>query len=256
MIRLVACDIDGTLIHGEEKEIPAVIFSEIARLRERGILFCPASGRQYSSLRRLFAPVAGELAYLCENGAVVFGPGSPGPVLGKTAMEREAALRLSREILALPQCEVLISGENTSYLCPKQGDIVDHIRYFVGNNVTLLPRPEEIQEEIVKVSAYCRNGAAEIEPVLSPRWPQFHGAIAGENWLDFTLADKGKGLRQLCAALGMKLSEVAAFGDNYNDLPMLNLVGQPYIMDNAVPDLRRRFDRHCRRVEDVLRELR
>ena len=255
MIRLVACDIDGTLLHGQEREIAPAVLEEIRRLRGKGILFCPASGRQYSSLRRLFAPVAGELAYLCENGAVVFGPGSPGPVLGKTVMERGAALELCGEILALPRCEVLISGENTSYLCPKQEDIVDHIRYFVGNNVTLLDRPDQVPEEIVKVSAYCRDGATRVEPVLAPRWERFHGAVAGEKWLDFTLADKGKGLLQLCAALGVEPEETAAFGDNYNDLPMLERVGEAYLMDNAVPDLRRRFARHCRRVEDVLKTL-
>ena len=32
------------------------------------MIFCPASGRQYHSLRGLFAPVQDELAYLCETG--------------------------------------------------------------------------------------------------------------------------------------------------------------------------------------------
>lgn len=256
MIRLIASDIDGTLLHGEEVEIPCAIFREIRRLRKKGILFCPASGRQYSSLRRLFSPVADELLYLCENGAVVYGPGNPGPVLCKTPMPQLRALTLCREILALPRCEVLISGANTSYLCPKQADFVDHIRYFVGNNTALLSAPEEIGEEILKVSAYCRDGAVEVEPLLSPKWgKEFRCAVAGEKWLDFTLADKGAGLQKLCAALNIPLEETAAFGDNYNDLPMLHLAGLPCIMDNAVPELRTQFSRHCRRVEEILRTL-
>ena len=64
MIRLVTCDIDGTLLHGEETSIDAETLEEIRRLREKGILFCPASGRQYHSLRRLFAPVQDEIAYI------------------------------------------------------------------------------------------------------------------------------------------------------------------------------------------------
>lgn len=256
MIRLIASDIDGTLLQGQENALRPELFQEIRRLREKGVLFCPASGRQYSSLRRLFAPVADELTYLCENGAVVYGPGRPGPVLGKTIMERPRALALSEEILAMPRCEVLISGANTSYLCPKQQDIVDHIRYFVGNNVTLVPSPEAIEEDILKVSAYCRDGARQVEPLLAPKWgEEFHCAVAGEKWLDFTLADKGVGLRCLCAALGVDLAEVAAFGDNDNDLPMLRLVGKPYIMAGAAPHLRRQFDNQCRRVEDVLGTL-
>ena len=169
MIRLIASDIDGTLLHNGAAEIDPVIFEEIHRLKQRGILFCPASGRQYHSLRRLFAPAADELTYLCENGAVLFGPGNPGRLLGKTVMERERALALAHQIMDIPECEVLISGVNTSYLCPKKGDVVDHIRYFVGNNLAILPTVEDMPEDIVKVSAYCPQGAVEVQPVLGPR---------------------------------------------------------------------------------------
>ena len=187
---------------------------------------------------------------------MVYGRGNPGPVLCKTPMPQLRALTLCREILALPQCEVLISGADTSYLCPKQADFVDHIRYFVGNNTVLLSSPEEIEEDILKVSAYCREGAAVVEPLLSPKWGrEFRCAVAGEKWLDFTLADKGTGLQKLCASLNIPLEETAAFGDNYNDLPMLRLAGVPYIMDNAAPELRAQFSRHCRRVEEILRTL-
>ena len=181
MIRLIASDIDGTLLHNGAAEIDPVIFEEIHRLKQKGILFCPASGRQYHSLRRLFAPAADELTYLCENGAVLFGPGNPGQLLGKTVMERERALALAHQIMDIPACEVLISGVNTSYLCPKKRDVVDHIRYFVGNNLAILPTVEDMPEDIVKVSAYCPQGAVEVQPVLGPKWENtFHHAIAGE----------------------------------------------------------------------------
>ena len=68
-------------------------------------------------------------------------------------------------------------------------------------------------------------------------------------------ANKGTGLEQLCQALDVEPEEVMAFGDNFNDLPMLEAAGCPYIMDNAAPELREKFPNHCRRVEDVLRTL-
>ena len=256
MTQLILCDIDGTLLLDGAGEIHPEVFCQIARLEEKGVRFCPASGRQYTSLRKLFAPVADRLYYLCENGAVIFGPGDPGPLLCRTEMERTAALALCRDILAQPRCEVLISGANTSYLCPKEGDIVSLIRDFVGNNVALLPRPEDMPEPFVKVSAYCRDGARGVEPELAPRWSgHFHAAVAGEKWLDFTLADKGVGLRRLCAVLRVPLERVMAFGDNYNDLPMLELAGRPYLMESAAEELRARFPLRCRRVEDVLAGL-
>ena len=74
MIQLIACDIDGTLLTDGAAEINPKVFCQIRRLKERNILFCPTSGRQYSSLRRLFAPIADELYFICENGALVFDP--------------------------------------------------------------------------------------------------------------------------------------------------------------------------------------
>ena len=161
LIRLIASDIDGTLLLNGATEIPQEIFYQIDRLERKGILFCPASGRQYSSLRKLFAPVADRVPFLCENGAVVYGPGNPGPVLSKTAMGRSLAEELCRDILALPGVEVLISGANISYLCPKDPAEGELVHYFVGNNTTQIPAPEEVPEDIVKVSAYCpgRMGA-------------------------------------------------------------------------------------------------
>ena len=99
MIRLVASDIDGTLLQGGARALSDELFGLIRVLKKRGILFCAASGRQYHSLRGLFAPIASRLHYVCENGAVVFGPGDPGPILAKETMERGQALELCREIL-------------------------------------------------------------------------------------------------------------------------------------------------------------
>lgn len=255
MIRLVASDIDGTLLQRGAAEIPGEIFAQIDRLERRGILFCPASGRQYNSLRRLFAPVADRVPYLCENGAAVFGPGSPGPVLSKTPMPREEAEELSRDILETGGCEVLISGENMSYLVPRRQDISGLMREEKHNRVTVLGRPEDTPEEIIKVSAYCAAGTGAIPTRLAEKWKKYNPAVAGREWLDFTLADKGTGLAQLCAALGIAPAEVMAFGDNWNDVPMLELAGEPWLMETAAAPLLARFSNHCAFVAEVLEKL-
>ena len=254
-IRLVASDIDGTLLRGGAADIPPVIFDHIRRLEKRGVLFCPASGRQYHSLRRLFAPVADRVPFLCENGAVIYGPGTPGPVWSKTAMPRPQAEALCRDIMALPGVEVLISGANTSYLCPKGREIEGHMRWVVGNNTVLLPGPERVPEDIIKVAAFCPGILEQTQQALGRRWEgQFQVAVAGKEWLDFTLADKGTGLEQLCRTLGVALSQVMAFGDNFNDVPMLRRVGRPYIVDTADPRLCQAFPT-CADVAQVLERL-
>lgn len=256
MIRLIVSDIDGTLIDSTEGSVSPRIFEQIERLSGEGIVFAPASGRQYRSVRRLFAPLADKLYYICENGAVVFAPGSPGPVLSKVAMDRREAMALARKIVATPNCELLMSGTDTSYLCPKGGGIVELIRDKVGNNVVLLPRPEDVPEAVVKVSAYRPGDAESLLPLLTPHYGEvFSAAIAGDGWLDFTLADKGLGVRRLCAAMGIEPSEVMAFGDNFNDLPMLRAVGHPYIMSTANPRLLDLVENSCSCVADVLERL-
>lgn len=257
MIRLVASDIDGTLLQNGATKIPQEIFSHIHRLEQKGIIFCPASGRQYTSLRRLFAPVADKIPFLCENGAVVYGAGSPGPILSKTVMDRRLSEELCRDILALPEVEVLISGADTSYLCPKGPGMEEHIRWFVGNRTATVPAPADVSEDIIKVSAYCPGGTLDTtQAALLPKWGQhFRAAIAGETWLDFTLADKGTGLNQLCRALDISLEHVMAFGDNYNDLPMLELAGHPYLMENAATELKAGVFTRCRTVAEILETL-
>ena len=71
-IKLICSDIDGTLLQYGKKELEDEIFEQIRELHRRGILFCPASGRQYTSLRKLFAPVADCCVFLCENGGVIY----------------------------------------------------------------------------------------------------------------------------------------------------------------------------------------
>ena len=254
MIKLIASDIDGTLLQNGETAVSDRFFLHARRLMDRGVAFCAASGRQYTSLCNLFAPVAEEMYFLCENGAVVYGPGKE--LLSKTVIDRGVSLELCRDILAIPDCEVLISGTNMSYLCHKTEDYIDHIRYFVGNNTTILTSPEEMPEDFVKISAYYRLGVLKVEPELAAKWgSRFQVAVAGECWLDFTLADKSTGILALCRHLGMDPKDAMAFGDNFNDVPMLDVVGHPYLMESAAEALRQRYPVRCARPEDILEKL-
>lgn len=242
MIRLIASDIDGTLLPYDETVMPQRLFPLIRRLRERNILFCPASGRQYHSMRTLFAPVADEMCFLCENGAVLYSPGTEegAPLLSKTLLPRQEALALSRAIMDIPGCDVIIEGQNLNYLCGCGPELVHEMAVNHGNLVTMVDRPEDVPEEIVKIAAYCPNGMDGPAALLAPRWGEpFHMAVAGLVWLDFSIATKGTGLAEMCGALGVSPEETAAFGDNWNDQAMLDMAGRCYLMEQADGALRR-----------------
>ncbi len=250
MVRLVTCDLDGTLLpHGQW--VPSdELFPLIHRLHACGVAFAAASGRQYHSLRKLFAPVADDIYFICENGAMVY---HGDRLLSKTKVDTAVAHDLIADIVAVEDAEVMISGESACYLIPKTEDFVHHIRDVLHFETVLVSHPADIPEPIIKISACRQAGAAPLYPHFAPAWEhRFNMAIAGHEWLDFTLSDKGTGLDVLCEALHIAPADVMSFGDNYNDLPLLEKVGYPYIMETACDDLRGRFSLHCRRVEDTL----
>lgn len=66
MIRLIASDLDGTLLNSQ-RQLPKDFFSVIDRLNQLGVLFIAASGRSYPTLRRDFAPHSDELCFTPES---------------------------------------------------------------------------------------------------------------------------------------------------------------------------------------------
>ena len=256
--KLIASDIDGTLLPLGSEIMPEEIFPLIRRLDAHGIIFCPASGRQYSSMRRLFAPVADSLCFLCENGSIIFGPGTEetAPILSTTRIPRATAMELAHDIEALPDCDALISGTTTTYVCRKTKVLQPDMEHLQGNRMGFYDVPEDIPEDIIKLAVYAPDALRASDDALRPKWgPRLNMAVAGRAWIDFTRSDKGTGIRALCAALDIDPAEVLAIGDNWNDLPMLDAVGMPWLMVTAAPELKARYQNHCRSVPELLEGL-
>ena len=251
MIRLVASDLDGTLLDAQGK-LPDGIFDRIRRMRAMGIVFAAASGRQYGNLQRLFFPVRDQMAFLCENGAYLNAFGKT----DRTLFPRETAEEIIRDILDAGM-EVLLSTPETSFLLASAGRAyTDDIIYRLRNTVTIIDDPFALADDYIKISAFHPEGVAERGRPLQEKWGScLHADIAGALWLDFTLANKGSGIRRLARMLGVSLRDTAAFGDQYNDLSMLEIVGHPYLMEHAPEDLRTRGFAPCRNVSDALDEL-
>ena len=61
MIKLVASDLDGTLLFKGAQSLPEEIFPLIRQLKKMGILFVAASGRQYANMKKMFRPVVDDM---------------------------------------------------------------------------------------------------------------------------------------------------------------------------------------------------
>lgn len=257
MIKLIASDLDGTLLQNGAQSLPegVIPFIEILATKH-GILFVAASGRQYPNLVRLFGSASKHMAFICENGSLVF---YRDKLVVSHPMERDAALAISHDILSLPGCELQISGEKTTYLMPKTPAFLDRMVNHVKNDVNVISAPEEHPEPFYKVSVFELSGIAEGHgPELIARHEdKAKCTISGQAWLDFVAPDvnKGRALTELIAELGISSDECAAFGDNYNDLEMLSAVKYGYVMNNAVPEIKSKFNYHCDDVVTAIREL-
>ncbi len=255
MIRLIASDIDGTLMFDGDHGIPSALFPLIRELRTHGIYFAACSGRQYSNLRRLFAPVADEIGYICENGSLVVWQDQ---IIAKETVDRTAGQALMRSILAQPDSEVLLSGVRTCYVQPKEPTYVRHMREFVGNDTTVVSDICAVEEPFLKISLYRARG---VDDALARQFDSFAPylvpVVGRSSWMDFLRegCDKGTALDALCAHLGVTQKECAAFGDNENDLPLVGHAGTLYAMADGHPALIEKADRTTENVVEEIRTL-
>lgn len=110
MIKLVASDIDGTLLPEGQTGLNPAIYQIIRELKKKDILFVVASGRQLDSQKLLFAPVADDISYISENGAICMHEGIQYVI---SEFERDFAMRIIKEVEKRPNCKLAISTPST-----------------------------------------------------------------------------------------------------------------------------------------------
>ena len=238
-IRLIASDLDGTLLQKGSAEPSDEAFELIGDLVERGVIFLPASGRQYASLRKLFAPIADELSYLCENGSLVMFQDMP---VVRRGFSRAFGLQVARSVSLESEAKLLVSGERHAYVLRREEEFARRLREDLGNDVELVDRLTDIDEPILKVAF---KTSRVMQQTLRDRFDDEFGLWAnvmtsGTEWTDIVPKDVDKGIALLDFGrlMGIAPQQMAAFGDNENDFGMLNLVGHPYLMRNCNPSMR------------------
>lgn len=75
MIKLIASDIDGTLLPKGQKTIDEDTLRVVSEILDNGIEFCAISGRPRNSVMNLFAPVADRIWVISDNGTILWEKG-------------------------------------------------------------------------------------------------------------------------------------------------------------------------------------
>ena len=182
MIKLIASDLDGTLLQNGAQELNPGTVQLIHELTKQGRIFVAASGRQYPNLKRLFAPVSDEIAFICENGSLVV---YQDKILAKHIIPRTTGQEILNAMMEREGCEALLSGVNTCYIQPKDEAYMIHIRDVVKNTVTVVDDILKVEEPYLKISVYEKNGINNSEDYWNERFGKEVTVVTSGNlWLD------------------------------------------------------------------------
>lgn len=237
-IKLIAFDMDGTLLNNDHVTVPEENISALRAAREKGIKLVAATGRTWCMIQGIVELLGGVDYAVISNGAAVLEEPSHRWLYHRLipndkALEMIAFLKDMGEIF-----EVYCQGQN----------------YMENRCVAMLPQDFLSQsfasyyEQVVVLSDDIGEKLAgrDVEKVDIFRVPPERRArICGgfrailpdavESNMEFTAGGvtKGVGLKKLCQELGIAADEVMAFGDGLNDVEMLEWAGLSFAMANG-----------------------
>ena len=249
-IRLVAMDLDGTLLD-QDKRISEENRRALRACEARGIKMVFASGRSFESLRRMALEVGLSSPIISANGARV--DGSPnGPMLKDYPFDPSLA-RIVYDILSESGMYFIIYTDGRLYKCnAAAGGGADRGLNAAKWNEMKEPSLIDVVDDPVRT---VREGldrvhkfvvfsldASRIE-ALRDLLARTTPASLSSSWFDNVEvlrpgAGKGTALTDLARSLGIKRQQVMAFGDNLNDMDMLTSAGVPVAMENAIEPLK------------------
>jgi len=236
--RLVASDIDGTLIRGDGSLSPRTT-DVLDRLQDRGIPTILVTGRPVRWLRQLYDQMAEPLPAVCANGAVVYDPDTD-EILRAAPLDVELLQDVTKQLReAVPDVTLAVEVEDGRSFWyedkwPLHWDGEHHA-------VRVLTTPEELTS-VPAVKLLARSArhdpdefAALVSRTLGGLAEATHSSSSALVEISAAGVTKAAGLAWLCEREGIEAAEVVAFGDMPNDLPLLAWAGRSVAMGNAHP---------------------
>jgi Cof subfamily protein (haloacid dehalogenase superfamily) len=251
-IRLIALDIDGTLLDSSSSEVPQANLRAVEAAARRGIDVVLVTGRRFDFAMPIARQFGCPLTMIVNNGALV--KSTEGHTYLRYLLPRDTA----REVLA--ETSLFRRGAAVVFDRPCANQIIfedidwdDPQRrgYFLRNQefIARISRLEDsLTEDPIQV---MYTGPVEemqrVEAALlaSKTAACFSTAVTYYKERDFGLVDvirrdcsKGSTLAAWTSRRGFTRGEVMAIGDNYNDREMLEFAGLPVVMANGVAALK------------------
>lgn len=251
-IRLIAVDIDGTLLN-PQFQIPPANIDALRRAHQRGVEVILVTGRRH----KFALPVAAELGFdlwlISSNGAVT--KSSRGEPFHRDLLPVATARRLCRHMLDFRGSTVLtfdVEGKGEVVL-ERTDEMVPSIQRWLEKNEQYIDHVVPLEKSLVQdpVQAMFCGSVARMR-LAQQRLAD--GGFEGQITVlrteyvarDLCIVDvlnqgcsKGHALERWATQRGLARQQVMAIGDNYNDIEMLTFAGTGVIMGNAADDLKR-----------------
>ena len=235
MVKLIMTDIDGTLIPDGTMDINPEYFEVIEKLVEKGIIFVVASGRHMSSVKKVFAPVLDKIWVASQNGNVLTYHGKSRII---KSIPQEWGREMWRQFSKLKGVEGVLDTATEMY-CPFEETsmykiLADEYHFNVTGTGGWNQVPEE---DFSMMTLYHPQSAENIcKELVEDKWKgKLEFLTSGKYWVDIVMPEVGKGtaLEEICSQLGIAPEETIAFGDNPNDISMIQSAGKGNALGNC-----------------------
>jgi len=238
-IRLVALDLDGTLLNSSDG-VSEANARAIRRVRERGVVVVLCTSRWFSLAAHTAKELRLEAPLICQNGAQVRALDDHSDLL-HLRMDLQAA----REVAAF-----MDSRSETSLVCI---DDVSYLRSSREVDRSQLPPDVLLTSRLSDVlsappTAFLLFGKEAVDALEAAFAEKYRGVLnvargysaAYPHYANVVHAgaDKGSALRLLCDHLGLDVRQALAMGDSGPDVSMFRVAGFSVAMGNAPPEVR------------------
>ncbi len=252
-IKLIALDLDGTLLNSEKK-LTAQNAAALERAAEKGIEIVPATGRFYLGMPELIKSLPYVHYVISVNGAQVYDVKRDKTVCS-SEIEWERAVSVMERLDGMPviyDCYQDGWGWMTQEMYDKAEEFAPTVHNLEMIKKLRTPVPElkvylkEQKKGVQKIQLFFRDMAlrAEMLETLPKEFPDLVVTTSIVNNIEINSreATKGIALKRLAEYLGISTAETMAFGDDLNDIPMLEEAGIGVAMGNAYDEVKKAAD--------------
>ena len=245
MYKIIACDLDETLL-GKDKKISPENKRAIQKARNLGVKFVPATGRGFTMMQDILVELdlhdKPDEYVISYNGAIIT-ENKDNTILAFSGLSYDIAKELFAMGLTYDVLGVSLYTDTDKYM---------YRLYDDGKHLLTVPEAYVIEEHdlafaesfaISKVLYELKNPLI-FSQIHSELMAAFGNTISvslsSNKYVEITRAgiDKGATLTKLAAILGIKHTEVLAIGDDLNDVSMLQVAGLGAAVANAAPQVK------------------